>query len=153
AEKLAALAKALDQRPALTLEIPATAAPDLDRPVLAAAAWQEALQTAWRRMYKRADGPDMAHVLATPKLRRKLLETAYNQAFGYDYSPPKPAPSGGTDPDSLIADMLEAALRAHVSANDSAIAGLAQQRAEAVETALVQAGHVDPKRLFVVSGS
>lgn len=153
AEKLAALARALDQRPALMLEIPATAAPDLDRPVLTAAAYQEALQTAYRRIYKRADAPDLAQVLTTPKLKRKLLETAYSQTFGQAYSPQKSAAPGGKDPDLVMADALEAALRAHVSASDSEIAALAQQRAEAVETALVQAGHVDPKRLFVVSGT
>jgi hypothetical protein len=151
-DKLAGLAKALDQRPALSLEIPGTVSPGVDGPALTDAAYRDALQSAYRLAFKRGGAPGLDKVLATPKLKRRLLETAYRQAFGEP--PPKPEAGGAAaaDPDMRAAGALEAALRRRAAANDGhALQALAQARALAVETALVQAGHVDPRRIFVVA--
>lgn len=150
-DKLMALAKALDQRPALNLEVPQTVAPGVDGPALADVAYQDSLRAAYRQAFRRGGGPGLPQALATPKLRRKLLETAYRQAFGQ--APPRPAASGGgKDADAQAADALEAALRARAAASDHALQALAQARAQAVEAALVQSGHVDPRRIFVIAG-
>jgi hypothetical protein len=151
ADKLVALAKALDQRPALNLEVPQTVAPGVDGPALAEAAYQETLRNAYRASFRRGGGPGLAQVLAAPKSRRKLLETAYRQAFGQ--APPRPAASGrGKEADAQAAEALEAALRGRAAASERALQALAQARAQAVEAALVQSGHVDPRRIFVIAG-
>jgi hypothetical protein len=137
-DKLAALAKALDQRPGLDLEIPQTVAPAVDGPVLAEAAYQDALRAAYRQTFRRGGGPDLAQALATPKLRQRLLETAYRQAFG-------------KAPEAQGPDAVQAALRAHFAASDHALQALAVARAQAVETALVQSDHVDARRIFVIT--
>jgi uncharacterized protein involved in outer membrane biogenesis len=148
AAKIAALGQALAQRPGLAVELPATVAPALDGPVLSEAAYQGALRNAYREAFRRAPAPSLEQVLASPKLKRKLLETAYRQAFGR--SPPAPDARG----DGAAADALEAALRAQAAAaNDRALQALVQARALAVETGLVQVGHVDPRRIFIVAAA
>jgi uncharacterized protein involved in outer membrane biogenesis len=151
-EKISALAKSLDQRPGLQLEIPATVAPDLDGPTLAQAAYHDSLQAAYRVAFKRQGSPSLEQVQATPKLKLRLLETAYRQSYG---QPPtgveKAAEAGAKDRDAAAAGALETALQARAKASDSALAALAQARAQAVETALVDTGHIDPKRIFLIA--
>jgi uncharacterized protein involved in outer membrane biogenesis len=151
--KLASLAKALDQRPALNLEIPETVAPSLDGPALADLAYQDSLTRAMPAAFRRGPAMELATVLATPKLKRKLLETAYLQTFGQGPSAVEAAApaTAGKDRDKAAADAVEAALRAEFAARGQALAALAQARAQTVEAALVQDDHIDPKRIFVVT--
>ncbi|HEX4741382.1 MAG TPA: DUF748 domain-containing protein [Caulobacteraceae bacterium] len=151
-DKISALAKALDQRPGLQLEIPETVAPDLDGPALAQAAYQDSLQVAYRVAFKRSGSPPLDKVEATPKLKLRLLETAYRQTYGQSPTgTEKAAEAGAKDRDAAAAGALETALQDHAKASDRAIAALAQARARAVETALVDTGHIDPKRIFLIT--
>jgi uncharacterized protein involved in outer membrane biogenesis len=151
-DKISALAKAMNERPGLQLEIPATVAPDLDGPALAQTAYQNSLQAAYHQAFKRQGSPTLDKVQATPKLKVKLLETAYRQSYG---QPPtgieKAAGADAKDRDAATAGALETALQARAKASDSALAGLARARAQAVETALVDTGHIDPKRIFLIT--
>jgi uncharacterized protein involved in outer membrane biogenesis len=151
-DKISVLAKALDERPGLGLEIPETVAPDLDGPVLTQAAYQDSLQAAYRTTFKRPGSPPLDQVLATPKLKLKVLEAAYRQSIG---QPPteveKAAAAGAKNRDAAAAGALETALQTHVKADDRAMGALAQARAQAVETALVDTGHIDAKRIFLVT--
>ena len=151
-DKISALAKALDQRPGLQLEIPATVAPDLDGPVLTEAAYQDSLQAAYHLAFRRAASPPLDKVQATPKLKLRLLETAYRQTFGQAPTGiEKAAQAGAKDRDAAATAALETALQSHAKVSDRAIAALAQARAQAVEAALVDTGHLDPKRIFLVT--
>jgi hypothetical protein len=151
-EKISALGKALDQRPGLQLEIPETVAPDLDGPALAQAAYQNSLQAAYHFAFRRPGSPPLDQVQATPKLKLKLLETAYSQTYGQaPKGIEKTAQAGAKDRDAAAAGALETALQAQAKPTDRALAALAQARAQGVETALVDTGHIDPKRIFLIT--
>ncbi len=147
--RLMALARALDQRPGLNLNIPETVAPGVDGPALAQAAYQDALQRTYDTTFKHADQPGLTQALATPKLKLKLLDTLYRRVFGQ--APPRLVRAAGKDGNAATAASLETALRAHFAASNHALDALAQARAQAVEATLVQTGHVDPRRIFLVA--
>jgi uncharacterized protein involved in outer membrane biogenesis len=153
--KLTGLARALAERPALGLDIPLTVAPDLDGPVLSEARYRAALEETRKSAFKGDRTPTMEAVTASPKLRRRLLEALYRQIEGHKpVFPAAPGPGAGgpkSDPD-LAADLwLEAQLRPRFAADDAELQGLARDRALAVQTAMVEAGKVSPRRLFVVT--
>ena len=153
-QKLLGLAKALTERPALSLEIPLTEAPDLDRPALSEVRYRDALAAAARTTFKGQGAPGLDAVLAAPKLKRRLLEAVYRQTIGQKPLPPKtPPPAAGAkpDPDQVADDWLEAQLRPRFDAGDQAVQRLAQARAEAVEAVLMGGGSITPQRLFVVT--
>ena len=148
--KIEGLAKALVERPALSVEIPMTQNPELDRPALAEAAFQAALNAAALKAAPKGAKPEAALALfATDRGRRKALEYLYRQGGGQKPVPPKPA--GKEEADKVAISWLEGVLRPRYKASDIALQKLGEARAEAVETAMVKASGVDPKRLFVIT--
>jgi uncharacterized protein involved in outer membrane biogenesis len=153
--KFQTLAKGLDARPALKVDIPLVVAPDADRAALAAARWQDSV-TAGARARLGARGTDPAAVtalLANPKEYRALLEDTYREAFGHRAELPKPA--AGTpppaDPQAAAIDWLETALKARLSVSQADLDGLAQARAAAAQAALLDGTGVEPARVFVIT--
>ena len=155
-QKIAGLAKALAERPAVNLEIPLPLDPARDRPVLIEARFKAELTAATaQRLGKHATEPGAVDAaLAAPKTRRAILEALYRQQMGAKPDIPKPqAAPGGPKPDAdqAAARWLEEKLRARVSVSEQELQQLARARAEAVQAALLGDGQIDPSRVFVVT--
>ncbi len=147
-EKVTTLRKALTERPALRLDIPWTAVPSIDRPVLEEAAWEAALSAA----SDPAQGnPDAWKTDRQAYLRR--LERLYEQQQGQKPEipkPPKPAEGEAkADPVEFAIGQLEPGLRATVTVGGEQLEQLAQSRAIAVRDALLGEAGLDAERVFV----
>lgn len=157
AAKLGALSKALAERPALGLEAPMTVDPEVDGPALAASVFDRRLHEAAIAAAGRKGALAPAAVdafLARPKTRRLALERLYQDVFGARASVPKPAasPPGQKADADVAADVwLEAQVRAKFPVTDRMLGVLARARAQSVQTALVETGHVDPARIFITA--
>lgn len=140
AAKVAALAKALDERPALNLEAEGTADPGADGNALR----RQALE---HRLVALRDGtaatPAAAPAPLTPEDRQRLLPVAYKAAF-----PPTPgAPAVQPPPPAEMEQRLLETMP--VAAGD--LRQLADARTKALLRKLVEA-KADPARLFEVEG-
>ncbi len=155
--KLKTLVKALDARPALSVDVPLASQPDGDRAALAAARWQSDLATRARaRLGAHAgDAGAVDKLLATPKDYRALLEDAYREAFGHRADIPKPpadAPAAA-DPNGPAIAWLEGELKGRIAIGDDELAALAKARADAVQAALIGGTGIDPGRVFVINAA
>jgi hypothetical protein len=154
--KLAALVKALGARPALNLDVPAVSAPAIDGAALADQRWRADLEArAARRLGARAKEPGAtARLLGSPKDYRALLEEAYAQTVGHrpDVPPPPAAAPGAPAPDATAAAIawLEGELKPRYAAGPADLDALAQARAAAVQSALLDGTGIDPSRVFVI---
>ena len=157
--KVAALVKALDARPALNVDLPQVAAPALDGAALAEQRWHADLAArATRRLGSHAAEPGaVERLLATPKDYRALLEDAYKEAFGHRAEVPAP-PAAAKDapvPDPNLAAIawLEGQLKPRFSPAPADLDALAQARAGAVQSALLDGTGIDPARVFVIKSA
>lgn len=143
-QRLESLRKALVERPALRLEVPAAFSPEVDRPAmlrvqldaqLAAVAPKAGpdhyrqLIAAWRADAGSAPLPPLA------------------AAFEADKRKPKDAP-----PSAEAVDELERALLDRYVVGDEELADLGKRRAAAVQDLLFATQEVDPVRVFIVNG-
>ncbi len=145
--QVAALARALTQRPQLQLQVPATFAPDVDTPALAQRQLRHELlglaragaggRKASRGRQQAAPTAGRA-ALELPAEHYRLLRADYQKTFG-----PKaalPAAAQKVPPfDPAILEMQSALLkRKQISAGD--LQALGQQRAQAIRSAILSAG-------------
>ena len=151
-EKLAALTKALRERPQLQLEVPARYAPDADFAVLSSRLVENKL-TALAKTRKYADD-----ALLDPARRFELLLALYK--FEKSGATPPPAAQAlqeirARDRDAAALNTanadLETALRPGIDSFDPALQALAQQRARAIQDALLSSGEVEPGRVFMLA--
>ncbi|HXQ32143.1 MAG TPA: DUF748 domain-containing protein [Steroidobacteraceae bacterium] len=158
--KLQTLAKALDSRPALSVDVPMIAQPEADRAALAELRWREDLTArASHRLGTHATDPGaIDHLLATPKDYRALLEDAYRESFGHRAEIPKPeapaptaTPAPAADPQAQAIAWLETALKGRISVAPADLDALAKDRASAVQVALLDGTGIDPTRVFVIT--
>ncbi len=144
-ERMKALAKALNERPSLELEVPTAYSPDADGNALAQAKLDERLAAAGGR-------PD----LAEPD-RFTLLRKQYEKESGKS---PLPAAAltvldmqkqkGAEVPYKAGIEQLETALREKQPATDVELGDLARARTQAVREALLADGQIDAKRVYVL---
>jgi hypothetical protein len=158
-DQLAALAKALKERPQLKLDVPMVFADTIDRPALAAARLRSELQARELATREGRKHPDTAFelALADPEKHLKLLLEQYPADLGKDKPLPpsvvavQQAKRKETPPyDAAIAD-LNAALIDHIQVPDSDLEALGKERAQAIEGALVSDGQVETARVFIVN--
>ncbi|MFI4910018.1 MAG: DUF748 domain-containing protein [Steroidobacterales bacterium] len=150
--RVAAVAKALAQRPQLQLLVPAVFSPDVDRPALAQHQLRHELITlarsgagAPRRQGRANRGQQQAprpaagrEVLELPGEHYRLLRAAYQNAFGPKAALPDAAQK--VPPyDPAILEMQSALLK-RMQVSDAELQALAQQRAQAIRAAIVAAG-------------
>ncbi|MGH8180632.1 MAG: DUF748 domain-containing protein [Steroidobacteraceae bacterium] len=163
--RVAALAKALAQRPQLQLQVPAAFAPDIDRPALAKRKLRDELIALARsgagapegrgghgRGRQQAPRPAAGkEVLELPGEHYRLLRVAYQNAFGP--KAPLPASAQKVPPyDPAILEMQAALLkRTQVSAAD--LQALGERRAEAIRSAILAAGGVAAGRIAITAGA
>ena len=151
-EKLAALTKALRERPQLAMEVPATYAPDADYAVLSSKIVETRLAaTALARK-------ESAEVLLDPARRFELLSAMYAAEKSGAALPADALALSGVrarerDVSALASAnaALEAALRPGIDSMDSALQALAQQRARSIQDALLVSGEVEPGRVFMLA--
>ncbi|MCL2346394.1 MAG: DUF748 domain-containing protein [Desulfobulbus sp.] len=140
AKMLATLAKALNERQGLKLEISGTVAPETDREGLKQVALERAVRTAWHQ-----DKPDA-------DTRGALSADDYPTYLTQVYKAgkfPKPRNMVGFLKDLPVEDM-EKLILANTTISDDDLRQLARNRAENVQEWLIQQGKVAPERLFLV---
>ncbi|HEU0224783.1 MAG TPA: DUF748 domain-containing protein [Steroidobacteraceae bacterium] len=138
---LAALRRALVERPGLQIDVPSAADPAADREALVAQRWSTMLAgtgTADRAAY------------------RDRLLALHRERLGSRAEIPKPEkPAAGepeVDPVEHAIAFLEPLLRATVVVDDTELAALGEQRAARVRDALLADRAVDPARVFLIRG-
>jgi len=146
AGRLAALAKSLAEKPQLKLDVPIGVVAELDRPALAEQAFQAAVGTT----------PTFESL--EPKQRIEVLSALIRKQTGAEPAIPEPPPPPeGTSRAEAKAlrqnaaiETLTAAARAGVVVPDAELARLAEERAAAIERALLAEGALEPTRVFKV---
>ena len=160
-EKLASLRRALHERPSLALEVPADWSPDADYEALAAAQVEQKLaalaEKEGRNRRKDADAPSP---LEDPAQRFELLVSLYKSEKPGAALPPgalavDAARARDRDPAALAQanDELAAALRPAIEGMTPALEALAQERARAIQDALLGSGEVEPGRVFMLASA
>jgi len=149
--KLTALAKALDDRPGLRLEVTGAADPQVDRQALAAGQLRKQLQ---KRKFVQSSASAMKEVSVeqielNPEEEGQLLSELYVERF--DAQPKTSSPSSEVktpvlpSPEQMKSKLIEA-----IQVEDEQLRLLAQERAQAIRDNLIQEGQVSGDRVFVV---
>jgi uncharacterized protein involved in outer membrane biogenesis len=158
-DQLAALNRALKERPQLKLDVPIVSSPGLDRPELAQARLRAALMARVASSRPGRKHPEEAGelALADPARHVQLLIEQFQADLGKDAALPASAQAvqagkkkEPADLDAAIAD-LESALINHTPIPDAELDGLGRARAQAIQKALLAGGQIDPARVFIVN--
>jgi hypothetical protein len=146
AGRLAALAKSLAEKPQLKLDVPIGVVAELDRPALAEQAFRAAL------------GTEPAFETLEPKQQIEVLSALIQKQTGAAPTVPEPPPPPeGTSRAEAKAlrqkatiEYLTIAARAGVVVPETELARLGEERAAAIERALLAEGVLEPTRVFKV---
>jgi hypothetical protein len=157
-DNITAITEALVARPELKLTVPIGVVPELDRPALAAARFAADLDATAR------SSPHPAAFAALPApAQLALLTDKYRVELS---APPRfpeadkgskltANPNSTAHPNSAVnlmqsrIDFLSEQLQARIRIDDAALQSLGQQRALALQAALLAQGRVDPARVFL----
>lgn len=161
AERLGALAKSLVEKPELKLDVPIGAVPELDQPMLKERAYLAALQGAvaahFAKKVKQGEPVPSYDALEADKKIDVLAELVKQQTGTSPQVPEAPEPPEGTpraeakaQRQAAAVEYLETAGRNAVSVPDTELVKLAEERAAAIERALLGDGALDPTRVFKV---
>jgi hypothetical protein len=148
--KVGQLAKALDARPGLSLDVPMVVRPAADRAALVERRWTAQVRAAAEKsLGRRAAEPGAVDADVLAKL--------YREQVGSRPEIPKPAPAaeGAPPPDREAHEIawLEAALKPRVTVVDADLETLARERAQIVQAGLLEGTGIDPSRVFVVQAA
>jgi hypothetical protein len=155
-DKVKAIVKALQGRPQLKIEVPIAAVPELDRPALIDAEFSAELRQAMaqaptRKPQAAVAAPGFDQLDAAAKL--DVLTRLYQHDLGGEPRYPDTVTSVKQKADQISAkiDFLTGALRDHVAIPDDRFKALAEQRAQALQQALLTDTQIDPARVFLVA--
>ena len=160
-DQLAALSKAMKERPQLKLDVPIVASAGLDRPQLAQVRLraQLAARVAGSRQGRKHPQEAAELALADPGKHLPLLIEQFQADLGKDTPLPASAQAvqagkknEPADVDTAIAD-LETVLISHMQIPDSDLEALGRSRAQAIQNAILSDGQVDPARVFIVNAA
>jgi uncharacterized protein involved in outer membrane biogenesis len=160
-DQLAALTKAMKERPQLKLDVPIVSSVGLDRPQLARARLVAELtaRAASSRQGRKHPQEAAELALADPARHLQLLIEQFQADLGKDAPLPASAEAvqagkkkEPADSEAAIAD-LETALIKHLQIPDTDLEALGRGRAEAIRNALLADGQIDPARVFVVNAA
>lgn len=145
-KKLEALSKALTERAALKLEITGRADPEVDREGIKRVAIERAMRAEKLKdlIKKSGEGASLDSIEILPGEYPTYLTRAYKEAKF-----PKPRNFVGMQKDLPIEEM-EKLLLTNFPATDEDVRGLAERRAEAVQSWLVDSGKVPVERIFLL---
>jgi hypothetical protein len=161
AERLGALAKSLIEKPELKLDVPIGALPEIDRPALSERAYVSAVDGAVAAHFAKKAGrgaPIPAYGSLEAQHKIEVLTALVQQQTGTEPRVPEaPKPPDGTTRaeaknlrEAAAIEYLEKTARAGVAVPDSVLAKLAEERAVAIERALLTDSGLDPTRVFKV---
>lgn len=145
-EKLATLEKALTDRPALRLDITGQADPTSDTEGLKKVRLERAMKAAkLKASGDEGEGPPLDEVVIGPEEYAKWLEHVYRDA---EFERPR-------NMIGLLKDLppaeMEALILANTPVGDDGLRRLAQRRAQAVKTALLEKGQIPAERIFLLA--
>ena len=144
-KKLEALAKALNERSALKLEITGRADPEADREGAKRAALERAMQAEKLKDLKKAgEGKSLDEIEIAPEESKIYLTRAYKEAKF-----PKPRNMVGLQKELPVEEM-EKLMLTNLPVSDDDVKALAGRRAETVQGWLVEHGKVPPERVFLL---
>jgi hypothetical protein len=158
-ERLSALAKSLVAKPGIKLDVPIGALAEIDGPAMASLAYEqqrtEALATA--KLEGKYQGPTPPFDALETKDRIAVLTVMLQkQAGGAAQIPEPPAPPEGTPKDEAKAmrqaarlEYLDKETRARATAPEADLGKLGEQRAAAVQRALLEGTTLEPTRVFL----
>jgi hypothetical protein len=152
-DKVRAVVKALNERPQLKIEVPIAFVAELDRPALAEVQFstqvRDALSTMPGRKKTAAAAPDFAQWEPAAKL--EILTQLYAKNIGGEPKYPEAITSLKTKPELAAAkvDFLSQELHRHIAISEGDLTALGQQRAQAVQRALLTDTQIDPERVFL----
>jgi hypothetical protein len=161
AQALGALAKSLAEKPGLSVDVPIGTLPALDGPGLRELAYRASLEQAIGTALPppRKEGATRPGFDAlTPRNQITVLTALVKQQTGKEPAlpePPKPAEGTSRDDAEALAQSaairyLESEARADVAVPDSALGQLGEDRAAAVQHALLEGSGLEPGRVFQV---
>jgi hypothetical protein len=156
-DKVKTIVKALEGRPQLKIEVPIAAVPELDRTALIDADLDAKLReaAAQARPGKQADPGAMAPAFAglDPAAQLDVLTRVYRNDLGTDPKYPDSVTAIKQKPAQTSAkiEFLTGALREHLTLTDGRLQALGEQRAQAVQRALLTDTQIDPARIFLVA--
>jgi hypothetical protein len=152
-DKVRAVVKALNERPQLKIEVPIAFVAELDRPALVEVQFstqvRDALSATPGRKKTATAAPDFAQL--DPALKLEILTQLYAKNVGGEPKYPEAITSLKTKPELAAAqvDFLSQELHRHIAIADGDLTALGQQRAQAVQRALLTDTQIDPERVFL----
>lgn len=150
--KLKTVAKALDERPELRLEIAGAADAQADRAALAEIKLHRELVALKDGDAKTGQGsesgPDTFRFLPEAE-QAALIKTLYRQKYGA-LPEPSPAADGQATPTPAPMQSLKDRLRADTPIEDAELRRLAQDRGKLIQQFLVTQGSINPERLYML---
>jgi len=156
AEKVKAVAKALNARPQLKIDVPIAVVPDIDRPALIAAQFNaqlnEVQMAGQSRKKPNAGAVAAAFEQLNPAAQLELLTQLYTKDVGAQPKyPDAVAALKKSDAVPAKIEFLTSAIREHLTVGDAELKALGEQRAMALQQALLTGTQVEPERVFLVA--
>ena len=155
AQKIGAVVKALNERPHLKIEVPIAVVSELDRPALIEAKFLMQVEDAQAPKAGRKKGAAAAPAFERldPTAKVEILTQLYAKNIGGAPKFPDEITSlrDKSELSAARADFLSKALHQNVVVGESELTALGQQRAMAVQQALLTETQLDPARVFLVA--
>jgi hypothetical protein len=154
-DKAKAMVKALSERPQLKIDVPIATVGELDRPALVESRYLTEVRDAQAagKGSRQKPGAVLDFGQLEPAAQVELLTQVYEKQLGGSPKYPESISKLKAKPDVEAAklDFLKQALHEHIAISDSDLTALGQQRAMAVQQALLTGTQVDPARVFLVA--
>jgi hypothetical protein len=154
-DRLKTVAKGLADRPQLEIDVPIAFVADLDRPALLARRYGERLAEVRAAL---ADGKKSAPATTPfeqldPEAKLKILSAFYVRELGGEPKYPDSVTSSKQKADVLAAklDFLASSIQGHLALGDGELRALGEQRAMALQQALLTDTQIEPQRVFLVA--
>jgi hypothetical protein len=153
-DKIRAVVKALGERPQLKIDVPIASVSELDRPALVEAQLLTQIREVQSGKGSRKTSPAATSDFEQlePSAKVELLTQLYAMDVGGEPKFPPEVTNLKAKPElaAAKADFLKQALHEHIAVTDSDLTALGQQRAMAVQQALLTGTQVDSARVFLV---
>lgn len=143
--KLESIAKALQERPALRVDVAGVADPARDRQALAL---QKIAADVQRRFTQ--GGKKNLQAVPSPSREFELLSDLYAEKLGKQPMKREDLPGGKSVERVLTTEELRQQLFPAMTVEDSELRALAQERAKAIREHLIERGHLPDEQVFLV---